>query len=122
MVPLYFASILLCLIPLSTAFLAWRLACNQTRNSTSFRAICFYCGVAISSLTSLVMITCMVDPFPVVHSPNGSDSIPLLDFAYQAAYGGAFLSIVLALFGKGGSRILLALSGARLVLLALGGG
>jgi hypothetical protein len=62
----------------------------------------------------------MVDPFPVVHSPNGSDSIPLLDLAYQAAYGGAFLSIVLALFGKGGSRILLACSGGILVLLALG--
>jgi len=120
MLSLYVASILLCSVPLATTFPAWQLGRSQTTNSTSSRTICFYCGIAISILTSLVTITCIVDPFPVVRSPNGSESIPLLDLAYQLAYGGAFLSIILALFGKGWSRILLALSGTMLVLLPLG--
>jgi hypothetical protein len=85
-------------------------------NSKSYRIIFFNCGVAISILTLFVAITCMLNPFPVVRSPGGGESIPMLDLAYKVAYRGAYLSIVLALFGKSRPRILLVLSGTMLVL------
>ena len=116
----YVVPLLLCSVPLATALKAWHLSRSQTPDLPNLRIICFYCGVAISILTSLVTMTCMLDPFPVVRSPDGSASIPLLDLASQMAYGGAFLTIILALFGRGWSRILLAVSGAMLVLFFLG--
>src|ERR1035441_5765638 len=116
----YVVPLFLCSVPLATAVKAWDLSRGHTADSPSLRIICFYCGVAISILTSLVMMTCMLDPFPIVRSPDGSESIPLLDLASSMAYGGALLSIILALFGRGWSRILLAISGAMSALFLLG--
>jgi hypothetical protein len=104
---------------LATAFRAWQLRRDQTSNSRSYRIILFNCGLAISILSLLVTITCIVDPFPMAHSPSGGESTPLLDLAYEVAYRGAFLGIILALFGKGRSRILLVLSGTMVLLSAL---
>jgi hypothetical protein len=120
MFSLYVMPVLLCLVPLTTALSAWHLSRGQAPDSPSLRIICFYCGVAVSIFTTLVTMSCFLDPFPLVHLTDGSESIGWLELAWKVAFGGAFLSIVLALFGKGWSRMLLALAGVMLVLLAFG--
>jgi hypothetical protein len=56
----------------------------------------------------------------LVHLPDGSESISWLELAWRIAFGGAFVSMILALFGKGWSRMLLVLSDLILTGLAFG--
>ncbi len=117
---MYALPLLLCLVPLTTTLKAWQRGRRVTPALSNFRIACFNCGVVISVLTSLVTITCWLDPFPLVHLPNGSESIAWLELAWKTAFGGATICIILALFGKSLPRILLALSGIMLVLLPFG--
>jgi hypothetical protein len=120
MLSLYVAPLILCLVPLAITLRAWQLDRRKTPPLASFRMVCFYSGVVISILTSLVTMSCWVDPFPLVHLPDGGESIAWLELAWRIAFGGAFVSIVLALFGRGSSRILLVLSGLILTALVFG--
>jgi hypothetical protein len=120
MFSLYVVPLFLCLIPLAVSLRAWQLGRRQEPALTRVRVVCFQSGVVISILTTLVTMSCWLDPFPLVHLPEGSLSTGWLDLAWGIGFGGAFVSIVLALFGRSWSRALLVLSGFILVLLAYG--
>ena len=117
---LYVVPLSLCLIPLAITLRAWQLGRRQKPSLSNVRMVCFQSGVVISILTSLVTMSCWLDPFPLVHLPDGSESISWLDLAWGIGFGGAFVSIILALFGRSWSRTLLVLSGFLLLLLAFG--
>ena len=120
MFSLYVVPLFFCLIPLAITLWAWQLARRQKPALTNVRMVCFQSGVVISILTSLVTMSCWLDPFPLVHFPDGSMSTGWLDLAWGIGFGGAFVSIILALFGRSWSRTLLVLSNFMLVLLAYG--
>ena len=120
MFSLYVVPLFLCLIPFAISLRAWQLSRRQEPAFTRVRVVCFQSGVVISVLTSLVTMSCWVDPFPLVHLPDGSLSIGWLDLAWGIGFGGAFVSIALAVFGRSWSRALLVLSGFMLVLLTFG--
>jgi hypothetical protein len=63
---------------------------------------------------------CWIDPFPLVHNPDGSESIAWLELAWKWAFGLGFMTIFLALFGKNRGRIFLIVSGALTLILAFG--
>ena len=120
MFSLYVVPLFLCLIPLGITLRAWQLGRRRKPLLSKVRMVCVQSGVMISILTTLVTMSCWLDPFPLVHLPDGSESIRWLEMAWGIGFGGAFVSIILALFGRSWSRTLLVLSGFMLVLLAYG--
>ncbi|RZU39294.1 hypothetical protein [Edaphobacter modestus] len=112
--------LLLCLVPLAITLTAWQFERRLTPPLPSFRILCFRCGIVLSIFSLLVTMSCWVDPFPLVHTPDGGYSIAWLDLAWKVAFSTASLSIILALFGRSWPRILLIVSGALLLLLAFG--
>ena len=68
----------------------------------------------------LVTASRWINPYPLVQTPDGGFSNAWLDRAWTVAFIAPLVSIILALFGRGWSRIMLALSGGLTLLLAFG--
>jgi hypothetical protein len=112
--------LLLCLVPPAITLAAWQFERRLTPPLPSFRIVCFRCGIVTSMLSPLVTMSCWVDPFPLVRTPDGGDSIAWFDLAWKVAFSIALLSIILALFGRSWPRKLLIVSGVLILLLAFG--
>jgi hypothetical protein len=68
----------------------------------------------------LVTASCWIDPYPLAQTPDGGYSIAWLDRAWTVAFVMPVVSIILALFGRGWPRIMLAFSAVLSLLLAFG--
>src|ERR1700730_18237784 len=97
--------LLLYLVPLATTLTAWHFVRRLTPPLPSFRIACFRCGIVTSVLSLLVTMTCWIDPFPLIHTPDGGYSIAWLELAWRMAISTAMFSIILALFGRSWPRI-----------------
>jgi hypothetical protein len=98
------------------------LAISTTPESffTRIRVVLFNWGIFFSVLSVLITMSFWIDPYPLVSTPDGGYSIAWLDLAWEVAIGTACCSILLALFGRGVSRILLVASGITLLVLIYG--
>jgi hypothetical protein len=112
--------VLLCLVPLATTLAAWSSGRRLTPPLGRFRNALFRGGLIISILSSIVTISCWIDPYPLASTPDGSYSIAWLELAWEVAFGTAFLSIILAFFGRSRPRMMLIVSGTLLLLLTFG--
>jgi hypothetical protein len=66
------------------------------------------------------MMSCWINPYPLIRTSNGGYSIAPLDLAWKVAFGTAFLSIILALLATGWPRILPVVGGIALMLMTFG--
>jgi hypothetical protein len=112
--------LLLHLVPLIATLSSWHLERRARPGLSRFRRASFRAGLLLSLLGLLLTASCWIDAYPLVRAADGSSSIPGLELAWTAAFITSIMSTVLALFGKGWPRILLAVSGA--LTLALGYG
>ncbi len=111
---------LLCLVPLIVTAMAWQLERRAHPALSKLRLASFRAGLLLSILGLLVTVSCYMDPYPLVHAPDGSLSIAWFDRAWTVAFAALSISMILALFGRGWSRILLAVSGVLSLVLAYG--
>ena len=77
-------------------------------------------GLVLSVIGVLVTASCWIDPYSLAQTPDGGLSTAWLDRAWTVAFIAPLVSIILALFGRGWSRIMLALCGGLTLLLAFG--
>ena len=115
MLPLIF-----CLVPLVVTGASWQLEQRACLNLSRLRLASFRIGLLLSVVALLVTASCYIDPYPSVTTADGSLSIAWLDRAWTVAFMTAIISMILALFGKGWSRILLLVSGVLSLVLAYG--
>jgi hypothetical protein len=111
---------LLCLVPLIVTVKSWQLERRAPHALSKLRLALFRAGLFLSVLGLLVTVSCYIDPYPLVHAPDGSLSIAWLDRASTVAFVAPVLSVIFALFGRGWSRILLGVSGVLSFVLAYG--
>ena len=112
--------LLLHLVPLLATAISWRLERRASLALSKARRVLFYAGVLLSPLSLLLTASCWVDAYPLVQHADGSSSIPGLELAWNAAFITGITTSVLALAGKGKSRIALAVSGLLTLALAYG--
>ena len=65
--------LLFCLVPLAMTWMVWRSNLHPEHQVRGLRLKCFVCGVVFLSV--IVTMSCWIDPFPLVHYPDGSESI-----------------------------------------------
>ena len=111
---------LLCLVPLIVTVKSWQLERRAHPALSKLRLALFRAGLFLSVLGLLVTVSCYTDLYPLVHAPDGSLSIAWLDRAWTVAFVAPVVSVILALFGRGWSRILLGVSGVLSFVLAYG--
>jgi hypothetical protein len=81
----------------------------------------FRLGIVAAMLTLVCLGVFWSDPFPLVHHGNGDLSIgPWFDRFFAITSYGASATILLALFGQGSKRLLLAAGGLLLLFLTYG--
>lgn len=107
-------------VPLALTVASWALERRAKASSSKLRFASFRSGLVLSIISLLVIASCWIDPYPLVHTPGGGASIAWLDRAWLVAFATSISSMILALFGRGWPRILLAISGALSVLLTYG--
>jgi hypothetical protein len=112
--------LLLCSVPLVLTLVAWQLGRRVTPHLSSFRLASFRAGVVISLLSTMVTMSCWIDPYPLVGTSDGGYSIAWLDLAWKVAFSTAAVSIILALFGRSWPRILLIVSSIVSLFLTFG--
>ena len=112
--------LLLELIPLVLTVTSWAIERHAKVHLSKPRIISFRSGLVLSAISLLVIASCWIDPYPLAHTPDGDSSIAWLELAWLVAFGTSISSMILALFGRGWPRVLLASSGALSVLLAYG--
>ena len=109
-----------CSLPLLITAASWRLEGRMQSPLLRRRLLAFRGGLVLSVLSVLVTASCWIDPYPLTQTLDGGLSIAWLDRAWTIAFVTPLVSIIFALFGRGWSRIMLALSGAVTLLLAFG--
>jgi Mn2+/Fe2+ NRAMP family transporter len=111
---------LLCLVPLIVTVESWRLEHGAQSTLSKARLVLFRVGLILSVLGLLITVSCYIDPYPLVHDPDGSLSNGWFDRAWIIAIATPIISMILSLFGRGWSRILLAVGGVLSLGLAYG--
>jgi hypothetical protein len=101
--------VLLELIPLVLTVVSYVLERRAQTQLSNARVASFRSGLGLSVISLLVIASCWIDP-----------TMPWLPLAWLLAFATSISSLVLALFGKGWPRTLLAVSGALAVFLAIG--
>lgn len=112
--------LLACSLPLLTTAASWRLESRNRSQLSRPRLLSFRGGIVLSVVSVLVTASCWIDPYPLVTTPDGGFSTAWLDRAWAVAFVAPLISIILALFGRGWSRIMLVLSSGLTLLLAFG--
>jgi len=112
--------LLLCLVPLIVTLSSWHLEHSASPALSNFRRASFRAGLLLSLLGSLVTASCWVDPYPLVHTPDGGISIAWLDRAWTVSFVTPIISMSLALFGRRRPRVLLLVSDLLTLVLAYG--
>ena len=80
----------------------------------------FGSGLLVSVLCSLAVVSSWFDPFPLLPDGQGGYSDIRNSILFGAALSTALLTIGLALFGRGASRLLLVGGGLVLAIVAYG--
>jgi hypothetical protein len=112
--------LLLEVVPLVLTVASWRLERRAETSLSKLRVVLFRGGLALSAISLLVIASCWLDPYPLVYASDGGASIEWLECAWIVAFATSVSSMILALFGRGAPRALLAASGALSVLLSYG--
>jgi hypothetical protein len=114
-----FVGMLISLLPNAMTYQAWRL---QKIGSPKPRArmFVFRAGLAFSVISSLTVALSWLNPFPPSRTLDGGYSNTRNFWLATAALGAALVTILLAAFGRGGSRLWLAASGLLLTTAAYG--
>jgi len=112
--------LLLHLIPLIATVISWILGRRSRLVLSKRRRALFQAGVLMSLLSLLLTASCWLNVNPLVFHSDGSASIRGLELAWTSAFIAALTSTILAVFGKGPARILLASAGALTLALAYG--
>ena len=105
---------------LLTAAASWRLEGRKRSQLSRPRLLSFRGGLVLSVIGVLVTASCWIDPYPLAQTPDSGLSTAWLYRAWTVAFIAPLVSIILALFGRGWSRIMLALSGGLSLRLAFG--
>jgi hypothetical protein len=80
----------------------------------------FRCGLLASILCSITVACSWLDPFPLVPDGQGGYSDIRNSILFATALLSAVLTMVLALFGRGAPRLLLAGAGFSLTVIGYG--
>jgi hypothetical protein len=80
----------------------------------------FGCGLVMSILCSLTVVSAWFAPFSLLRDDQGGYSDVRNSILFGAAISTALLTVGPSLFGRGGSRLLLAGGGFMLVIVAYG--
>ena len=108
----------LSLFPMAFTYASWRYHQRLNPPLRSVRILLFRSGLLMSVLRSLTVASSWFDPFPLLHDGQGGYSDIRNSILFGAALSTALLTIGLALFGRGASRLLLAGSGFVLAIVA----
>ena len=111
---LLIVNIIVSLIPAAFIFLAWITRSTSGLLLSRRRRILFAVWIGHQPLGWCLATIALVDPLPLKALPDGGFSDVYENLAFEGAACAAVLTVVLALFGQGLSRILLAVSGALL--------
>jgi hypothetical protein len=110
--------ILLSVFPLALTYSAWRFQQKSHPPLSKIRRILFRCGLLMSVLCSLTVLSSWFDPFPPFRMAtaatliSGTASFSRPDFPPRSA------TVGLAVFGRGPSRLLLTGSAVLLAFVA----
>jgi uncharacterized membrane protein len=119
-----FSVVALPLVTCSVTFFAtvasWQIQNRLKTHLSNRRLALFRSGVVVGVLGLITTAVCYIDPFPLTQQLDGSLSIAWLERAWTMAFVLPVLSAVLAFFGRGSARILLLISNALSLFLALG--
>ena len=110
--------ILLSLFPLSLTYPAWRFQQRLNPPLSKIRLTLFRCGLLMSIICSLMVLSSWFNPFPLLPDGHGGYSNIRNSMLFDAGVFTAFLTVGLAAFGRGRSRLLLAASGIVLTSVA----
>jgi len=110
--------ILLWLFPLALMYPAWRFHQKSNPPLSKIRLILFRCGLLMSVVCSLTVLSSWFNPFPLLPDGQGGYSNIRNSRLFDTGLCTAFLTVGLAAFGRGQSRLLLAASGLVLTLVA----
>ena len=111
--------ILLSLAPLSLTYPAWRFQQRLNPPLSNIRLILFRWGLLMSIVSCLVVTSSWFEPFPLVPDGRGGYSDIRNSMLFDAGLLAAFVTIGLAAFGRGWSRLLLAASAIVVAFVAL---
>ncbi len=110
--------ILLSLLPLALTYPAWRFQQRLNPPLSKVRLTLFRCGLLMSIVCSLMVLSSWFNPFPLLSDGNGGYSNIRNSILFDAGFFTAFLTVGLAVFGRGRSRLMLAASGIVLAVVA----
>jgi hypothetical protein len=110
--------LLLSLFPLALTYPAWRFQQRLNPPLAKVRLTLLRCGLLMSIVCSLVVLSSWFNPFPLLSDGHGGYSNSRNSMLFDAGLFTAFSMIGLAMFGRGGSRLLLAASGIVLAFVA----
>ncbi len=108
----------LSLFPLALTFPAWRSQQRLIPPLSNIRLILFRCGLVMSIICSFMVFSSWSNPFSLLPDGHGGYSNIRNSMLFDAGLFTAFLTIGLAIFGRGRSRLLLAVSGLVLAFVA----
>ena len=106
-----FMEVLLSLAPMALTYPAWRFQRKLDPPLSVPRVLLFRCGLFPGALCSLAVVCSWFHPFPLLPDGQGGYSDVRNFILLMASVSAALLTIGLALFGRGASRLLLAGSG-----------
>lgn len=110
--------ILLSLLPLALTYPAWRFQQRLNPPLSKVRLILFRAGLVMSIICSLMVFSSWFNPFPLLADGQGGYSNIRNSILFDAGLFAAFLTVGLAAFGRGRSRLMLAGSGIVLAVVA----
>jgi hypothetical protein len=101
----------LSLFPLALTFPAWRSQQRLTPPLSKIRLALFRCGLVMSIICSFMVFSSWFNPFPLLSDGHGGYSNIRNSMLFDADLFAALLTVGLAIFGRGRSRLFLAASG-----------
>jgi hypothetical protein len=112
--------VLLSLVPMALTYPAWRFQRKLNPPLSRARLLLFRCGLLLSVLCAVAVVSSWFNPFPLLQDNQGGYSDIRNGILFDAGLFTALLTIVLAIFGRGPARVLLAGGGFLLVIMAYG--
>jgi len=110
--------LLLSLFPLALTYPAWQFQQRLNPPLSNVRLMLFRCGLWVSIACSLMVLSSWFNPFPLLPDGHGGYSNIRNSMLFDAGLFTAFLTVGLAIFGQGRSRLLLTASGVVLAFAA----
>ena len=114
-----FIEVVVSLFPVALTHASWRFQQRLNPPLRCARMLLFGSGLLMSIVCSLTVVSSWFDPFPLLPDGQGGHSDIRNSILFGAALSTALLTIGLALFGRGASRLLLA-GGFVLAIVAYG--